>query len=423
MVIVGAGFGGLAAARELADAPVDVTVVDRRNHHVFQPLLYQVATAGLNPSEVAAPIRRILRSQSNAEVVMAEAQSVDTEQHKVILTDGEIRYDHLILATGVTHSYFGHDEWSPYAPGLKSLSDALQMRRRLLIAFEAAERERPGPRRDAWMTFVVVGAGPTGVELAGTLAEIARLSIRSDFRHIDPHRSRVILVEGADRVLPPMSERLSRKARHQLEKLGVDVRTKAQVTEIDASGVYAGGEHIPARTVFWAAGVIASPIAKSLDASLDKAGRVLVKPDLSIESDDCCFVIGDLASLQQDGKPVPGVAQAAIQQGKYVASVIRKRLADEPVKPFHFNDKGTLATIGRASAVADVRGLQLWGMPAWLAWLAVHIWFLIGFRNRFVVMMEWARSYFTYEKQARLITDEVHRLLPPPEETPPQQEE
>lgn len=390
--------------------------MDRRNHHVFQPLLYQVATAALNPSEVAAPIRRILRDQANAEVFLAEAKSIDTEERKVILTDGEVPYDYLILATGVTHSYFGNDQWSPYAPGLKSISDALQMRRRLLVAFEAAERETPGPRRDAWMTFVVVGAGPTGVELAGALAEIARLSIREDFRHIDPHRSRIILVEGADRVLPLMSERLSRKAQHQLEKLGVQVRTKAQVTDIDATGVYAAGEHIPARTVFWAAGVTASPIAKSLNTSLDRAGRVLVKPDLSIDSDDRCYVIGDLASLQQNGKPVPGVAQAALQQGKYVAESIRRRLADDPVEPFVFRDKGTLATIGRASAVADVKGLQLWGMPAWLAWLAVHIWFLIGFRNRFVVMIEWARSYFTYEKQARLITDAVHGLLPSPED-------
>ncbi|MEX2588220.1 MAG: NAD(P)/FAD-dependent oxidoreductase [Actinomycetota bacterium] len=414
--MIGAGFGGLTAAQELADAPVDVTVVDRRNHHVFQPLLYQVATAGLNPSEIAAPIRRILRNQSNAQVVLAEAQSVDTGQHKVILTDGEIPYDYLILATGVTHSYFGHDEWGPYAPGLKSLSDALQMRRRLLVAFEAAERETPGPGRDAWMTFVVVGAGPTGVELAGSLAEIARHSIREDFRRIDPHRSRIILVEGDDRVLPAMHERLSPKAQRQLEKIGVQVRTKAQVTGIDASGVYAAGEHIPARTVFWAAGVEASPIAKSLNTSLDKAGRVLVKPDLSVDGDDRCYVIGDLASLQQDGKPVPGVAQAALQQGRYVAESICKRIADEPVEPFVFRDKGTLATIGRAAAVAEVKGLRLWGMPAWLAWLSVHIWFLIGFRNRFVVMMEWARSYFTYEKQARLITDEVHRLLPEDEE-------
>lgn len=413
---MGAGFGGLAAARSLADVPVDVTVVDRRNHHVFQPLLYQVATAALNPSEVAAPIRRVLRHQSNAEVVLGEAVSIDTGAKKVILTDGEIPYDHVIVATGVTHSYFGHDDWGPYAPGLKSISDALQMRRRLLIAFEAAEREKPGPARNAWMTFVVVGAGPTGVELAGALAEISRLSIREDFRHIDPHRSKIILVEGADRVLPLMPERLSRKAQHQLEKLGVQVHTKAQVTQIDVSGVTAGGEHIPARTVFWAAGVVASPLARSLGEPMDRAGRVLVKPDLTIGSSDCCYVIGDLASLSQNGQPVPGVAQAAIQQGQYVADAIDKRLADEPVEAFFYRDKGTLATIGRAAAVADIRGLQLWGMPAWLAWLAVHLWFLIGFRNRFVVMLEWARSYFTYEKQARLITDDVHRLLPPGEE-------
>ncbi len=416
VVIVGGGFGGLQAVRALADAPVDITVIDRRNHHLFQPLLYQVATASLNPSEIAAPIRRILRRQENVEVVLGNAVGVDRVGRKVFLMDGEVGYDHLVLATGVTHSYFGHEEWPEHAPGLKTLSDALEMRRKIFLAFEAAEREPPGESRDAWMTFVIVGAGPTGVELAGALAEITRHTLRSDFRHIDPRSTRVILVEGAPRVLPAMKERLSAKAQHQLERLGIQVRTNAQVTCIDETGVRVGDEHILARNVFWAAGVSASPLATTLGVPLDRAGRVQINRDLTLPGDDRVYVIGDLASLQQDGRPVPGVAPAAMQQGRHAAGNIKRALQGGQLKPFRYFDKGTLATIGRASGVADIRGLQLSGGLAWFCWLLVHFWFLIGFRNRFVVMLEWARAYLTYEKQARLITEEVKVLLADPDD-------
>ncbi len=396
---------------------MDVTIVDRRNHHLFQPLLYQVATASLNPSEIAAPIRRILRRQRNVEVVLGNAVRVDRAARKVLLMDGELGYDYLVLATGVTHSYFGHEEWAEHAPGLKTLSDALEMRRKIFVAFEAAEREPPGEGRDAWMTFVIVGAGPTGVELAGALAEITRHTLRSDFRHIDPRSARVILVEGAARVLPAMKERLSGKAQHQLQRLGVQVRTNAQVTCIDEAGVSVGDEHIRARSVFWAAGVSASPLGRTLGVPLDRAGRVQVNRDLTLPGDDRVYVIGDLASLQQDGRPVPGGAPAAMQQGRHAAGNIERALLGEELKPFRYFDKGTLATIGRASGVADIRGLQLSGGLAWFCWLLVHIWFLIGFRNRFVVMLEWARAYLTYEKQARLIAEEVNVLLADPDDS------
>ena len=418
VVIVGGGFGGLEAARELADEPVDVTVVDRRNHHLFQPLLYQVATASLNPSEIAAPIRRILRKQANAEVILGNVVSVDRQAGKVLLIDGEVRYDYLIVAAGVSHSYFGRDEWAQHAPGLKSLPDALEMRRRIFIAFEAAEREEHAEHRNAWMTFVIVGGGPTGVELAGALAEIARRTLRSDFRSIDPRAARIILVEGADRILPAMHPRLSRKATEQLQRLGVQVRTSAMVTCIDETGVSIGDEHIYSRAVFWAAGVSASPLGRSLGVPLDRAGRVLVNPDLTIPGDDRVYVIGDLASLKQNGKPVPGVAPAAMQMGRHAARNVKHSMEGKALKPFHYLDKGTLATIGRGAGVADIRGLRLSGAVAWLCWLLVHIWFLIGFRNRFIVMIEWARSYLTYERQARLITEEVGDLLSEPEEMP-----
>jgi NADH dehydrogenase len=414
IVIVGGGFGGLDAAKALDGAPVDVTVIDRRNHHVFQPLLYQVATASLNPSEIAAPIRRILRKQENAEVILGNVVGVDRKVRKVLMVDGEVEYDYLVLATGVTHSYFGHEEWAPHAPGLKTISDALELRRKIFLAFEAAERESRSDQRDAWMTFVIVGAGPTGVELAGALVEITRHTLRSDFRKIDPRAARVILVEGAPRVLPAMKERLSEKARFQLQKLGVQVRVDAPVTCIDETGVSIGDEHIITHNVFWAAGVAASPLGKSLGVPLDRAGRVLVNRDLTLPGDDRVYVIGDLASLEQDGKPVPGVAPAAMQEGRHAAENIERALDGEELKPFRYLDKGTLATIGRAAGVADIRGLQLSGAIAWLSWLLVHIWFLIGFRNRFVVMLEWARSYLTYEKQARLITEEVNDLLGEP---------
>ncbi len=422
MVIVGGGFGGLHAARALAGAPVDITVVDRHNHHLFQPLLYQVATASLNPSEIAAPIRRILRKQSNVEVILGNVVGVDREARKVLLVDGEAGYDYLVLATGASHSYFGNDEWAKHAPGLKTLTDALELRRKIFIAFEAAERESHDDHRDAWLTFVIVGAGPTGVELAGALAEIARRTLRSDFRHIDPRAARILLVEGAPRVLPAMTERLSRKAKQQLERLGVQVRINAQVTSIDETGVSIGKEHIHSHSVFWAAGVAASPIGKTLGVPLDKAGRVLVNPDLTLPGDDRVYVVGDLASLEQNGKPVPGVAPAAIQAGRHAGQNIERATEGLATEPFHYFDKGTLATIGRLSGVADIRGFQLSGALAWLCWLAVHIWFLIGFRNRVVVMLEWARAYLTYEKQARLITEEVGDLLsePAPEAARPE---
>ena len=416
--MVGGGFAGLEAVKELAGEPVDVTVVDRRNHHLFQPLLYQVATASVNPSDIAAPIRRILRKQDNAEVILGNVVGVDRRARKLRLVDGEMSYDYLILATGVTHSYFGHDEWAKHAPGLKTMSDALEMRRRIFTAFEAAEREQHGDHRDAWMTFVIVGGGPTGVELAGALAEIARRTLREDFRHIDPRAARIILVEGADRILPAMHPRLSRKAEEQLQHLGVQVRTNAMVTCIDETGVSIGEEHIYSRAVLWAAGVSASPLGKSLGVPLDKAGRVLVDPDLTLPGDDRVYVAGDLASLTENGKPVPGVAPAAMQMGRHAARNIKESLAGRPAKPFHYLDKGTLATIGRAAGVADIRGLRLSGAVAWLCWLAVHIWFLIGFRNRLIVMLEWARSYLTWERQARLITEEVGDLLSEPAQVP-----
>jgi NADH:ubiquinone reductase (H+-translocating) len=392
---------------------VEVTVVDRRNHHLFQPLLYQVATASLNPSEIAMPIRRILRDQANATVILGQAERIDTRQRKVILRDGEVPYDYLVLATGAAHSYFGHDDWAPHAPGLKSLQDALEIRRKMLIAFEAAERESSDRAKREWVTFVIVGGGPTGVELAGALADIARRSLPEDFRRFDPRSARVILVEGLPRILPAMPEKLSQRAKDQLQKLGVEVRTGTMVSEITPRGVRLGEEWIESHNVFWAAGVAASPLAQSLGAELDPTGRVLVTPELRVPGHHDVFVVGDLAALTQDGKPVPGVAPAAMQMGRHAAANIKRAIGGETLEPFRYFDKGTLATIGRAAGVADIRGLHLSGLVAWLAWLLVHIWFLIGFRNRVVVMLEWARAYFTSEKQARLITEEVEKVLGP----------
>lgn len=404
VVILGGGFGGLTAARALRRAAVRVIVLDRSNHHLFQPLLYQVATAALNPSDIASPIRRILRSQKNAEVLLAEARAIDVEGKRVLLADGEVPYDALIVATGATHSYFGHDDWERFAPGLKSIDDALEIRGRILSAFEAAEREPEEARQRAWLTFVIVGAGPTGVELAGTLAEVARHTLAHDFRHIDPTLARVILLEGAPRVLPVYVEELSAKARTQLQRLGVEVQTSRVVTAIDAEGVSIGPERIEARTVVWAAGVAASPLARSLGVPLDRAGRVLVAPDLTIPGRDDVFVIGDLAHLEQDGKPVPGVAPAAMQQGRHVAENVERTLSGRPRRPFQYVDKGMLATIGRAAGVAHLGKLKFSGLPAWLLWLFIHIFFLIGFRNRVLVMLQWAWSYVTYDRGARLIT-------------------
>ena len=403
VVIVGGGFAGLQAAHVLRRAPVDVTLLDRRNHHVFQPLLYQVATAGLSAPEIAAPLRRVLRRQANAVVLMAEVVSVDVARRVVVLADGETPYDYLILATGATHSYFGHDEWARYAPGLKSIEDALEIRRRLFVAFERAERETDAAVRRAWLTFVVVGAGPTGVELAGTVAEIARHTLSNEFRRIDPSQARVVLLEGTDRVLPPYPPDLSEKARRQLEDLGVEVRSGALVTDVDGHGVCIGPERIESRTVLWAAGVAASPVGRSLGAPVDRAGRVKVERDLSLPGHREVFVAGDLAAFEQNGRPVPGVAPAAMQMGRHAARNVLRSIAGQPLAPFRYVDKGSLATIGRRAAVADFGRFKLWGLPAWLAWLGIHIFFLIGFRNRLVVLMDWAWAYFSYQRTARLI--------------------
>jgi NADH dehydrogenase len=406
VVIVGGGFGGLYAARALRKARVRLTLLDRRNHHLFQPLLYQVATAALNPSDIAVPIRSILRRQKNATVLLAEARSVDLKEKKVILTDGEIAFDALILATGASHSYFGHEDWAAAAPGLKSIEDALQIRRRVLLAFEHAEREKnPQAVRD-WLTFVIIGAGPTGVELAGAIAENARHALARDFRAIDPTEARVILLEGAPRVLPPFPPGLSAKAQEALLHLGVEVRTGALVTGVDAEGVFVGAERIPARTVLWAAGVAASPLARGLGAPLDRAGRVVVTPELTLPGRSDVFVIGDLALVQQDGGPVPGVATAAIQEGRHAAGNAVRALGGVPLLPFRYRDKGSLATIGRGKAVAAFPGLERSGFFAWCVWLLVHIFFLIGFRNRVMVLLGWAWAYVTWQRGARLITGE-----------------
>jgi NADH dehydrogenase len=405
VVVIGGGFAGLAAARTLGGRDVRVTLLDRRNHHVFQPLLYQVATAGLSSPEVAAPLRRILRRHANITVLLADVVRIDPDARRVVLTDGEVGYDHLILATGVTHSYFGHADWERHAPGLKSLEDALVIRRRTLLAYENAERERETSRRADWLTFVVIGAGPTGVELAGTLIEIARYTLRHEFRHMDPAEARVILLEGLDRVLPAYPPDLSAKAQRQLEQLGVEVRTSSLVTGVDAEGVTLGAERLRARTVLWAAGVAASPLGRSLGAPVDRVGRVRIENDLSVPGRPEVFVTGDLAAFEQDGRPVPGVAPAAMQMGAHAARNVLRRVAGQPSRPFRYVDKGSLATIGRRAAVAVIGRVKLWGFPAWLAWLGIHIFFLIGFRNRLVVMFEWALAYFTHQRNARLILD------------------
>jgi len=403
VVIVGGGFGGLAAARRLRDAPVRVTVVDRRNHHLFQPLLYQVATAGLSPADIASPIRRILWRQSNVEVLLAEAVAVDLATRRLRLVDDEIEYDRLILAPGATHSYFGHDEWSGHAPGLKTLEDALEIRRRILLAFEEAERESVAEERRRRLTFVVIGGGPTGVEMAGALAEVARNTLARDFRRIDPRAARIILVEAAPRLLGPYPESLSLAAARHLEALGVQVWTGASVTGVDALGVDVGADRIATRTVVWAAGVEASPIARTLGAPLDRAGRVRVLSDLTVPGHPEVYVVGDLARLEQDGRAIPGVAPAAIQMGEHAAANVARSLRGEPLAAYRYRDKGSLATVGRRRAVAVLGRLRLSGAVAWLAWLAVHIFFLIGFRNRFVVLFSWAWAYLTYERSARLI--------------------
>jgi len=406
VVIIGGGFGGLYAARALRRAPVDVTLVDRRNFHLFQPLLYQVATASLSPGDIASPLRNILRRQKNVRVWLAEARSIDVARRTVTLEDGALDYDWLILATGATHAYFGHSEWERFAPGLKSIEDAFAMRRRFLLAFEQAEREPDPALRRTLTSFVIVGAGPTGVELAGAMAEIAQKVMPREFRAIDTRATRVVLLEGADRVLPGYPPDLSTKARRQLEKLGVEVRTSALVTRIEEDAVLIGDERLPARNVFWAAGVAASPLGATLGVPLDRAGRVLVGPDLSIPGHPEVFVIGDLAHATRDDGMVPGVAQGAMQGGRFVARAIAADLANRPRGIFRYRDKGSLATIGRAAAVADFGWLRVSGFFAWAVWVFVHILYLIGFRNRILVMLQWAWAYLTYQRGIRLITGE-----------------
>jgi NADH dehydrogenase len=405
VVIVGAGFAGLTAARRIARLPVQVTVVDRKNHHTFQPLLYQVATAGLSPGEIAAPIRWILRTYSNVKVLLEEVVDFNLKQKKVITREQVLDYDWLVIASGATHAYFDHQEWEPLAPGLKTIEDALEIRRRVLLAFELAERQTADGQSASPLQFVVIGGGPTGVELAGTLAEIARHALNREFRNIDPQQTRILLIEGSSRVLGAYSEELSRKAEEQLRRLGVEVRTSHVVTRIEPGAVWIGDERIPAPVVLWAAGVAASPLGRKLGVPVDRAGRVLVQPDLSIPGHREVFVVGDLAALQnENGKMLPGVAPVAIQQGDWVAETIARDLENQPRRNFRYHDKGSLATIGRASAVAQFGKFELSGYFAWLAWLFVHILFLIGFRNRLLVMIQWAWSYLTYERGARLIT-------------------
>jgi NADH dehydrogenase len=405
VVVVGGGFGGLNAARALAGQPVRVTLLDRRNHHLFQPLLYQVATAALNPSDIAAPLRSVLRRARNVTVLLAEVERVDLAARRLVLDRGEIGYDALILAAGAGHSYFGHDDWEVFAPGLKSLEDALEIRRRVLLAYESAEREADGAEQRALLTFVVVGGGPTGVELAGALAEISRQTIARDFRVIDPTKARVVLVEGGPRVLASFPPSLSGRARRALERIGVEVRTGSIVTRVTADAVWLGGEQIRARTVLWAAGVAAAPLARTLGVALDRAGRVPVEADLSIPGHPEAFAIGDMSLCRgPSGTPLPGLAPVAIQQGRHAADNVLRRLRGRPTRAFRYRDRGSMATIGRAAAIATVGGIQLSGLVAWLAWLLVHIMFLIGFRNRFLVLFEWAWAYVSWQRGARLIT-------------------
>jgi NADH:ubiquinone reductase (H+-translocating) len=414
IVIVGGGFGGLSLAQALAKAPVQVTLVDRRNHHLFQPLLYQVATAALNPSDIAIPIRRILRGQANVEVLLAGAKSVDFAGRRLILDEGSVPYDYLVIATGARHSYFGREDWKPFAPGLKTIGEAVDIRRRVLSAYEQAEREPDAKKRDAWLTFVVVGAGPTGVELSGALCEVAQHALARDFRHINPAQAKVILLEGTDRVLPPYVPELSEKAHLQLVKLGVDVQTNQRVTNIDAEGVEVGGERrIPTRTVLWAAGVMGSSFGRSLGVPLDRAGRLLVEQDLTIPGHPNVFAIGDGACVLQDGKPVPGVAPAAVQEAKHTAANLLRAIKNEAHLPFRYKDKGSLATVGRTAAVADFGKLKLSGPLAWLAWLALHLMFLVGFRNRVIVLFQWLWSFISYDRGARLITGPLKRTPDP----------
>jgi NADH dehydrogenase len=421
VVIVGGGFGGLAAAKALAGAPVDVTLIDKRNHHLFQPLLYQVATAGLSPADIAGSIRAILARQANVRVLLDRVYGVDQERRQVILGDGEpIAYDWLILATGATHSYFGREDWAPFAPGIKTIDDATAIRRRVLLALERAETETDMDRRKALLTFVVIGGGPTGVEMAGAIAELARQSVSRDFRHITPHCSRIVLLQRGDRLLPSFPPALSAKARKGIEELGVAVRLEADVTQIDAEGVVVDGERIAAGTTIWAAGVMASRAAEWLGCKGDRAGRVPVGADLHPPGDSRVFVIGDTAACTDAaGRAVPGVAPVAKQQGQYAARAILAALAGRKEPPFRYRDWGNMATIGRSRAIADFGRLRVSGLPAWLLWCVAHIWFLTGHRNRISVGISWLWSYLTYQRGARLITGDVAPDLPATRELAP----
>lgn len=405
VVIVGGGFGGLQAAKALGDAPVQVTLVDRRNHHLFQPLLYQVAMAVLSPADIAQPIRSVLRDKPNVEVVLGEVTGIDPTAGAVTVDGAPLPFDYLILAAGASHAYFGHDEWEPLAPGLKSLEDALDIRRRILLAFEEAEREPDPRRRKALMTFVIVGAGPTGVEMAGAIAEIANHTLARDFRHIDTRDARIILVEASRRMLAAFPDRLSRHALGDLRRLGVEVLLGRPVTMIEPGKVTIDQEVAPAATIVWAAGVKASPLGSSLGVELDRAGRVFVNPDLSVPGHPNIFVIGDMASLADfKGRALPGVAQVAMQEGTWAARNIQRLIAEKSTRAFHYRDLGNMATIGRNSAIADIRGLQLKGYIAWLVWAVVHIMNLIGFRNRVLVALQWLWGYLSFQRGARLIT-------------------
>jgi len=408
VVIIGGGFGGLTAARKLARSPVRITLIDRKNHHTFQPLLYQVATAGLSPGEIAASIRWILRGRPNIQVLLAEVEDFDLSRRVVKISHEEIPYDYLMVAAGATHAYFGHDEWEPLAPGLKTIEDALELRRRMLLAYELAERRSASGEDELPLNFVVVGGGPTGVELAGTLAEIAHRVLANEFRSIDPKRTRILLLEGGPRILPAYPEDLSQSAVEQLQRLGVEVQTSSLVTGIEPGAVRMGEARMPAAVTLWAAGVAASPLGKKLGVPVDRAGRVLVNPDLSIAGHPEVFVIGDLAALKDEhGKLLPGVAPVAMQEGTATAKNIQRDLESKSRENFHYVDKGSLATIGRAAAVADFGKFHVSGFIAWLSWLFIHIFFLIGFRNRIIVLIQWAWSYFTYERGARLITGDT----------------
>src|SRR6266699_3439700 len=405
VVIVGAGFGGLNAARALSNVPVHVTVIDRNNHHLFQPLLYQVATAGISPADICAPVRNVLRKQKNAEVVLGEVTGVDVQERLVLMHDQSVPYDYLILATGARDSYFGHNDWAQFAPGLKSIVQATAIRRAILLAYEKAERETDPEKRQALLTFVLVGAGPTGVEMAAAIGGLAHKTLIADFRHINPKQARIVLVEAIPRILPAFDERLANKARDALTRLGIEVRTSSPVEAIDSEGVVVAGERIPAKTVIWTAGVAASPAGQWLGTETDRAGRVKVGSDVSVPDHPNIFVLGDTSSFTQDGKPLPGVAQVAIQQGHYVASVIADRAAGkEGTHAFHYVDKGNLAVIGRFYGIGVIGKWRFTGLLGWFVWLVVHLMFLIGYRNRLVVTFQWLVYFTTFQRGARLIT-------------------